>query len=300
MVLWRTLYWKVLWGTINGVLKNHFMKVLWDTFIDSLNNYLSNGSLKNPGFKGSLWNQKWFFYGITLKNHFGFQMLLHGSVCRVFLSHMTCSRARTQTVWIPSAGVQVNWQLKECSGIFSFWHHITPRMLCRTRVTAERNIVIFILIYTCSLNSGYSKHIFFSKELWMMWHCFISVLCHHPMYTHFLFLFLFGWEEWSISFFYFQFIFINLISSTFYFLRFPHLLCNSMYSFIYFWETGWVGDFFNDRKYTNNLDDYESHQICRSMICSGQWWHLIDALLNRFIFGAWWNVTWRLSELNSV
>jgi len=27
-----------------------------------------------PGLKGSLWNQKWFFYGITLKNPFGFQM----------------------------------------------------------------------------------------------------------------------------------------------------------------------------------------------------------------------------------
>ena len=42
-----------------------------------------NGSLKNLGEKGSLWNQKWFFYGITLKNHFWFQITFFGCVANL-------------------------------------------------------------------------------------------------------------------------------------------------------------------------------------------------------------------------
>jgi len=65
----------VLCGTRNGALKNHF-KVLWDTFIGFLKDSFRKCFffLKKPGLKGSSWNQKWFFSGITLKNHFWFQM----------------------------------------------------------------------------------------------------------------------------------------------------------------------------------------------------------------------------------
>jgi len=45
----------------NGAFKNHVLKVLWDTFLGSFKNYL----------------RKWFerfFDGITLKNHFRFQV----------------------------------------------------------------------------------------------------------------------------------------------------------------------------------------------------------------------------------
>lgn len=38
------------------------------------NNGSFKNSLKNLGLKGSLWNQKGFFYGFTLKNHFRFQV----------------------------------------------------------------------------------------------------------------------------------------------------------------------------------------------------------------------------------
>jgi len=51
MVLYRTLIWKVICGTRNGALKNHFKKFFWRSIS-------GNGSLKNTVLKGSLKNQK--------------------------------------------------------------------------------------------------------------------------------------------------------------------------------------------------------------------------------------------------
>jgi len=97
MGLYGTLVWMVLCGVRDGAFKNHsFNGSLrrYHRFFEELFKEMVQGAqrVKNPGLKGSLWNQKWFFYDITLKNHVLFQMDLHGSVCTSYCISTESSR----------------------------------------------------------------------------------------------------------------------------------------------------------------------------------------------------------------